>query len=124
MITYNNNNNNHLIVIVIVIIIIIIIITIIITIPLFTLGSVYSTNASGTEQMPGGGRKSKAKMVNTAFAYQFTWGCKLMANAVFTVFALNLSFTIPFAHISHVGDLHIIRFRFRFSLFFHHICTE
>ena len=122
MITYNNNNNNNLIVIVMVIIIIIII-TIIITIPLFTLGSVYSTNASGTEQMPGRGRKSKAKVVNTAFAYQFTWGCQFMANAVFTVFALDLSFTIPCAHKSHVGDLHIIRFRFRFSLFLHHICT-
>ena len=46
----------------------------IITIPLFTLGSVYSTNASGTKQMPEGGRKSEAKMVNTAFAYQFNMG--------------------------------------------------
>ena len=34
------------------IVLIIIIIIIIIIIPLFTLGSVYSTNASGAEQMP------------------------------------------------------------------------
>ena len=40
-----------IIVIIIVIIIIIIIITIII-IPLYTLGSIYSTNASGAEQIP------------------------------------------------------------------------
>ena len=41
-----------IIIIVIIIVIIIIIITTIIIIPLYTLGSIYSTNASGAEQIP------------------------------------------------------------------------
>ena len=44
---YARNNR-----IIIIIIIIIVIIIIIIIIPLFTLGSIYSTNASGAKQMP------------------------------------------------------------------------
>ena len=41
-----------IIIVIIIVIIIIIIITIIIIIPLYTLGSIYSTNASGAEQIP------------------------------------------------------------------------
>ena len=41
-----------IIIIVIIIVIIIIIIITIIIIPLYTLGSIYSTNASGAEQIP------------------------------------------------------------------------
>ena len=43
---------NIIIIIIIVIIIVIIIIIIILIIPLYTLGSIYSTNASGVEQIP------------------------------------------------------------------------
>ena len=42
----------NIIIIIIVIIIVIIIIIIILIIPLYTLGSIYSTNASGAEQIP------------------------------------------------------------------------
>ena len=38
--------------------------------------------------------KSKAKIVNTAFACQFTWGCR--ANVVFTFFALYLTLVCTF----------------------------
>ena len=39
------------------------------------------------------------KMVNTAFASQFTWGSKFSrANAVFTIFTLDLIVVCTFLH--------------------------
>ena len=46
--------------------------------------------------------KSKAKMVNTAFAYLFTWGCKFEGKCgiyhLCLIFNLSLQFFVPNLH--------------------------
>ena len=42
--------------------------------------------------------KSKARIVQTLFAYQFKWGCKFEGNEVLTLFALDLHFFASYLH--------------------------